>query len=195
MIAVIEFVGTMMLAAMLSVMVFQMKFETQKSLIQAKLLFYMQSNSTIFGQTLRNDLKQMGYNIDDIYNCIKDIDEKSITYTTDVNEDNVPEVIKIAIEDYTNDDPTVNPYDQKVVKYTNGTPEVYHVKGVTNFKFKYFDHDMLETNVPSEVKIINFTYRMLSDEPMDYMSGTSDSTKYAVVIAEEKVFLKNIWDW
>lgn len=195
MVAVIEFVGTMMLAAILSLMVFNMKFETQKSLMQAKLMFYMQSNSTVFGQTLRNDLKQMGYNIDDIYECIKSIDEKSISYTTDLNEDNIPELIKIAVEDYDGDDPTANPFDQKVVKYTDGIPEVYLAKGVTNFRFKYFDNDMQETNVPSEVKIINFTYKMFSDEPMDYISGVNDSTKYAVVIAEEKVFLKNIWDW
>ncbi|PID28604.1 MAG: hypothetical protein CSB55_04535 [Candidatus Cloacimonadota bacterium] len=195
MFAVIEFVGTIILASMLTLTVFKMKFDTQQSLFKSKLMLYMQSNSAIFGQVLRNDLKDAGYNITDIYKCIKSIDEKSISYTADMDNNGVPELTVIAVENYSGDDPTVNPFDKKIVKYTDGVPEVYDIKGVTDFKFTYFDKNMQETSVTSEVKIIDFKYKLLSDEPVDYRSGINDSSKYAMVIGEEKVFLKNIWDW
>ena len=195
---VIEMIGTFILAAVLTVMVLQMQINAFQTDANAKYTYALQAHSNIVKDVLRGYLKQAGYNLTDIEHIILRIDKDDFIFLTDMDEDGSVDTVRITYADYpSGQDPTPkNDFDKMLVVTTDAGKQVIESYGITDFEFFYLNASGQETTVKDNVRTVGFRYKMLSREPVVYHEGTSYTKEdYAMAIAEERVFLKNVWDW
>ncbi|MCD4828904.1 MAG: hypothetical protein K8R90_05685 [Candidatus Cloacimonetes bacterium] len=195
--AIIEMIGAFMIAALLTLLVLQMQVNAYQTDANSKYTFSLQAHSSVFKEVMRSHIKSAGFNLTDFENVIVVVEPSEMRFLTDLDDDGLPDTISVEVKAYeTDEDPTpMNPLDKAIVITTNGVQETVEVYGVTDFAFAYFDVDNTPTTLPADVRIVGFSYKMLSREPLSYDRSDTDPLNYAMSIAEERVFLKNVWDW
>ena len=195
---ILETIGAFVLAAMLTIMVLQMQVNAYQTDANSKFTYSLQAHSNVFKEILRGHLKTAGYNLTDLEHVVLYCNKDKFTFLTDLDNDNLADTVSVELKAYsTGHDPTPqNPYDMAVLVTKSGHQELMEVYGITDFEFTYYDADLNATTTKDDVRIVGFTYKMLSREPIVYNdTGSYEKTDYAMAIADERVFLKNVWDW
>ncbi len=147
----------------------------------------------IFTLQLADDISTMGYNITDFYNCVIVADSLRLEFTRDLNEDLIPDTVRIYTRTFPVD-PTINPMDFQIVRDTSGTLYDYNLTGLIGFKFSYLDKDGAATTTLNQIKSIVFDYTVAGSEPVD-MSMINQISRYPVTSGRKIVSPKNIYDW
>jgi len=182
-----------MIVGILIVSLFQLQTRmAQRNIIDTQ-SYNLQLRSEILREQIREDIKVAGYNITDLYHSIKFASKNRITFVHDSNENSIPDTVSIFTRDYVTD-PTTNPNDFQLIRSTKAGEYDYGVSGLTNFKFTYYDKNNNTTTQLDKIKIIQFEYTLMGQEPVE-SSGINDITKYPIADGFDKVFIKNIYDW
>lgn len=147
----------------------------------------------IFTLKLAEDINTMGYNITDFYNCVIVADSLRLEFTRDLNEDLIPDTVRIYTRTFPID-PTINPMDFQIVRDTSGVLFDYDLTGLVGFKFSYLDKNGATTTTLNQIKSIVFDYTIAGAEPVD-MTMLNELSRYPVTSGRKIVSPKNIYDW
>jgi|GEM_PF-3344628 len=193
--AVLEMIGAFVIASILSLMVLQLQINAYQTDVNAKYTYILQSHSNVFRQELVNTIKVTGYNLTDIENLFLRSEPNAVTFLTDLDDDGLADTVSIVYKDYTTDPTPLNPLDKGVYIIRNGAEQQMDIYGIYNFRFTYYNGNNEVAATAANIRFVSFSYEMLSREPLSPDKSNTDPTNYAMTVVDERVFLKNVWDW
>jgi len=193
--AVLEMIGAFVIAAILSLMVLQLQINAYQTDVNAKYTYVLQSHSNVFRQQLINTIKTTGYNLTDIENLFLRDDPDAVTFLTDLDDDGLADTVSIVYKNYASDPTPLNPLDKGIYITRNGVEQQMEIYGIYNFRFTYYNSSNAVTTTAADIRFVGFSYEMLSREPLSPDGSNTDPTNYAMTMVDDRVFLKNVWDW
>jgi len=202
--SMINIVGATILAGIVLLMVLNLQFLMGDASNQAALNRFVQNTAEIFRQIIRNDIKDVGMAMTKPDESILIAEPNRFKYTVNNSFTATPNIQTISV--FTRDwpvgnDPTPqNPNDFQMIRTiqlstqteAQATEDPYPVTGVavtaiSDTIFWYYDKDFRPTTVKKDIRYIRLKFKIESREP--YQGA------FAYAVVEEKVFLKNIWQF
>lgn len=196
----IYLIGAAVLAGTVILLVLQMQFLMSDSGIESSMNRYVQSTAETFKQILRIDIKDVGMAMPRPDESLQVMQPNELEYK--VNRDPATAqiyTINIKTKPWeTGNDPTPqNPNDFQVIKTVtdpdgNSNEDPYPVTGVavtsvSDTIFWYYDDALQQVSNPKQVRYIRFRFKLESKEPF--------KGEFIYSIVEERIFLKNVWQF
>lgn len=191
-----EILGNVLAVLIVGMLVLSL-FQIQSRISQRNVIdthsYNLQLRSEILREQIREEVKVAGYNIADLYHSIKYASQNKLVFIHDSNEDSIIDTVAIYTQNFTTD-PTTNPNDFQLLRADKTGIYDFGITGLTNFKFTYYDKNNNLTTQLDKIKIIQYEFTMMGEEPID-SSKPNDIRKYPIADGYDKVFIKNIYDW
>jgi hypothetical protein len=175
----------------ITVLQIQANFSTQHIIDNQS--YSAQIDAYSLNRQLNQDISSIGYNLLDFASSIIDATADSIMFKTDLDDDAVADTVSIYTRNFAVD-ATTNPYDFEIIRDIGGTEFNYNTAGLTDFEFRFFDTTGAETAVLANIRLISYRFEVMGTEPAE--SG-NDSLRfnYPISAGEERVFIKNLYNW
>jgi hypothetical protein len=155
----------------------QQKFASDKEL-------EIQRNSKTIAEIMDHDLRKIGYRHPG-GNPFIVTQEKVLKFYSDIDSNNVVDIITYSLSDSTADVATVNPRDKILLRTVNADTGKGPTLGLVDLKFTYLNHNSVPTAVQDSIRYVRTEIWVQSSEPVN-------DTSYIFTYWEMTIHPRNI---
>jgi hypothetical protein len=155
----------------------QQKFASDKEL-------EIQRNSKTLAEIMNHDLRKVGYRYTGT-NPFITTQEKVLSFYSDIDSNNVMDIVSYSLSDSTHATATVNPRDKILYRTINSDTSKGPSMGLVDLKFTYLNNNGIKTSIQDSIRYIKTEIWVESSEPVE-------DTSYIFTYWEMTVHPRNI---